>query len=130
MAVDQNSAVGQAETANNQLAAYFSLMNKYIGSGGNLPNFNDYVSTFDFSELHRMSTSRAGDTASYQNGAAIENINQMIAINREYDLRTKGKQAYYSDAESDFMQESNYYSTLMVFWVNMLNNIYEEGKTS
>jgi hypothetical protein len=133
MSFDPNSAIGQAETANDKLAQYFSDMNKFVGDNtGSIlpPDFQDIINSFDYSELLRMTISRAGDSASFENGAAIENIHHMVAIMREYSLRQKGKIDYYSDAETDFLDESNFYSTLKVFWVNMLSGFYEEGKTS
>ncbi len=133
MALDPNSVAGQAETANNKLAEYFSELNKFAADTAGLlvpPDFNDYLEFLDYSELHRMTTTRIADTASYENGAAIENIHMMVAILREFNLRQKGKIDYYTDSETDYMQESNYYSTMKVFWVNMLSGLYEEGKTS
>jgi hypothetical protein len=133
MALDPDSALGQAEKANDKLAEYFSNMGKFaadIGGATIPPDFQETLDEFDYSELHRMSTTRAGDSASFQNGAAIENAHAMAAINREFNLRRKGKIDYYSDAASDYTNESNFYSTMKSFWVNMLSGNYEEGKTS
>jgi hypothetical protein len=132
MAIDINSAVGQAENANDKLAQFFSDMNKFVKdlTGATLPpEFADTVSEFDYSELHRMTISRISDSASFENGAAIENIHQMTAIMREYNLRQKGRLQYYTDAESEYLTESDYYSAAKVFWVNMLSGLYDEGKT-
>ena len=110
MALDPNSAVGQAESSNDKLAKFFSDLNKFVKdlTGTVLPpEFDDVATALDFSELHRMSTSRVADSASFENGAAIENIHLMVAINREFNLRSKTKLDYYSDAENDYLQESN-----------------------
>lgn len=133
MATIPNSAIGQAENANELLAAYFSALTKFAADTNGVtlpPNFATTISGLDYSELHRMSTTRSSDAASFENGAAIENIHMMAAIIRENNLRIKGKVAYYSDASSDYLNESNYYSTMKSFWVNMLNGLYIEGKTS
>ncbi len=133
MATDQNSVAGQVDNLNSKLADYFSKMQKYVAdpNGGQpLPDFATFVESFDFSELHRMTISRASDAASYENGAAIENTHHMIAVAREFNLRTKTKASYYSDAQADFTTESDYYATMKVFWGNMLRGVYEEGKIS
>lgn len=133
MALDPDSALGQAESANDSLAGYFSGMNKFASdtTGASIPpDFQSVNDNLDYSELHRMSTTRAADSASFQNGAAIENIHMMAAIQREFNLRSKGKVDYYSDAASDYLDDSNFYATMKTFWVSMLGGVYEEGKTS
>lgn len=127
---DINSAIGQAENANAKLAEYFSDLSKFLQGLGALPDFNDFISTFDFSELHRIALLRSGDSASYENGAAIENIHSMVGINREFGLRQKNKIEYYADASSEARTESDLYATAKVFWVNMLSGIYIEGESS
>jgi hypothetical protein len=128
MALDPNSAIGQAETANSLLAEYFNNMNKFLldSTGAVLPpDVETFINSLDYSELHRLTSIRATDASSYENGAAIENIHQMVAVIREYSLRRKSKNDYYVDGASEALTESNFYSTSKVFWVNMLNGIYE-----
>lgn len=130
MALDPNSAIGQSETANNALAGYFAALSTAMedDTGAQpIPSTDDLVAEFDYSELLRMATTRASDSASYENGAAVENIHMMAAIDREYSLRTKSKLDYYTDAAAEFLDESNFYATMKVYWVNMLNGIYKEG---
>jgi hypothetical protein len=132
MALDPGSAVGQAETANDTLAGFFSDLNKFVRdlTGATLPpEFSDLVDSLDYSELLRMTTSRVSDAASFENGAAIENVHLMVAIVREYNLRSKSKLDYYNDAQSDYLSESTYYSAAKVFWVNMISGLYDSGKT-
>jgi hypothetical protein len=133
MASDPNSAVGQAENANELLAGYFADMNKFVSdiTGTEIPpDVSEIVSKLDFSELHRMATTRASDSSSFENGAAIENIHMMAAITREFNLRSKSKIDYYADGSSDYMNESNFYSTMKSFWTSMIIGLHEEGKTS
>lgn len=133
MDLTPNSALWQSENANEILAAYFAAMNQFASSidGSSVPpDFEAVITQFDFSELHRMTMVRASDAASFENGAAIENIHLMAAVKREYGLRTKGKVEYYADATSDYLNDSNFYSSMKSFWVNMMRGLYEEGKTS
>ena len=133
MAIDPGSVVGQVEAANDKLAEYFSNMAKFttdfLGTDF-APDFEDYVDVLDYSELNRMVRTRFSDSASFENGAAIENISMMVAITREYNLRSKNKMDYYADASSEYSSESNYYSTMKIFWMNMIRGNYVEGKTS
>lgn len=133
MAIDPHSVLGQAQNANSLLAAYFSAMNKFaadVTGSTPLPDVTDVTNGLDYSELLRMAMSRTADSASYENGAAIENISHIVAIEREYSMRIKGKVNFYSDAATDFMSDSNFYSTRMVYWVNMLSGIYSETATN
>jgi hypothetical protein len=133
MALDSNSALGQAETANEKLAEYFNDLYKYLrDTTGTVlpPDFVTVAETLDYSELHRMTYVRAEDSASYENGAAIENTHQMIAFVREYNMANKRKSDFYVDASAEANRESEYYSNMKVFWVSMLRGIYVEGGTS
>jgi hypothetical protein len=133
MAIDSGSVLGQVDNINSKLAEYFSNLLKFVEGSSSLvfaPDFREYVALLDYSEVYRMATTRYQDSASFENGAAIENIHMVVAITREFSLRSKGKLEYYSDARSDYMSESNYYSTMQVFWTSMIKGNYVEGKTS
>ncbi len=133
MAIDVNSALGQAETANDKLAEFYNSLNKYlVDTTGTVlpPDFQDVIDVLDFSELHRMTYVRAEDAASYENGAAIENVHQMVALFREFDMANKRKTDYYTDGAVEANRESDFYASMKVFWVSMLSGIYVEGATS
>lgn len=133
MALDPGSVSGQIDASATALAEYFSKLRKFVAdsTGAQLPpDFEEYLDRLNFDELYRMTNTRFSDSASFENGAAIEVIHTMASIIREYSMRDKGKIAYYSDAEGDYLNESNFYSTMRVFWINMINGNYVEGKTS
>jgi hypothetical protein len=77
-----------------------------------------------------MTFVRTNDAASYENGAAIENVHQMVAIIREFDMASKRKVDYYVDAGAEANRESDYYANMKVFWSSMLRGNYVEGATS
>ena len=133
MALDVNGVLGQAEAANDGLASYYNDLSKYlVDTTGTVlpPEFQDVVDKLDFSELHRMTFSKTNDAASYENGAAVENVHQMVAVIREFDMASKRKTDYYTDGGSEANRESDYYSNMKVFWVSMLSGNYIEGATS
>jgi hypothetical protein len=133
MAIDANGVLGQAETANEELAGYFNDLNKYLtdDTGEVLPpDFQKVIDKLDYSELHRMTFVRVNDAASYENGAAIENVHQMVALSREFDMANKRKTDYYVDAGEESNRESDFYANMKVFWSSMLRGNYVEGATS
>jgi hypothetical protein len=112
------------------MAAFYNDLYKYLKDDtGNVepPDFSDVIDVLDYSELHRMTYIRATDSASYENGAAIENVHQMAALIREYDISSKRKSDYYTDASAEANRESDYYANMKTFWVSMLGGIYVEG---
>lgn len=129
MAIDANSAVGQAQTIYGSLAKYFSDMTNYHTSGGVCPNFNDYIGTIDYSELHRVTSMAQSGSSNYPNGAAIESIHHITSVLREYAMRTKRKTDYYGDGQGEATDESNYYSTLKTSTVSTLSGIVTPGGT-
>lgn len=133
MATDVNSALGQAETSNDKMSEYFNDLNKYMvdtTGGVSPPDFQDVIDAVDYSELHRMTYVRAEDSASYENGAAIENTHQCVALIREFDMASKRKTDYYTEGASEANRESEHYANLKVYWTSMLSGIYTEGGSS
>lgn len=133
MTQDSNSAVGQIETSNEGLAKYFNSLNKYLtDTTSNIlpPDFQEVIDILDYSELHRLTFTRVNDSASYENGAAIENVHQMVSLIREFSMASKRKTDYYRDAGSEANIESNFYANMKIFWINMLKSNYTEGATS
>lgn len=127
MAIDVNSAVGQAQTIYNQLAQYFSDLTTYHISGGVCPDFTTYLSSIDYSELHRITEMGQSGSSNYPNGAAIESVHHAMAVAREFALRTKSKADYYSDGQGDATNESNYYATLKTTMVSTLSGLPTSG---
>lgn len=127
MAIDTNSAIGQAQTIYNQLAQYFSDMSNYLNNGGACPDFTTYITSIDYSELHRVTDQAQSGSANYPNGSAIESIHHISSVLREFALRTKSKSNYYSDGAGDTTDESNYYATLKTSTVSNLSGIVTPG---
>lgn len=134
LTIDPTTAVGQAQTTYNNLSIYFDALNDFVSddTGATLPPDCDatLVSLFNYDQLLTMTQARTSDVASYQNGAAIESVHTMVGIEREFGLRQKTKLDYYSDAQDDYSNESDYWDAMSVFYVSMLLNVYKEGQTS
>jgi hypothetical protein len=45
-------------------------------------------------------------------------------------MRTKTKANYYTDGQSDSLNESNYYTAMTSYYGNMLQGVYTPGATS
>lgn len=133
MAIDKNSALGQAENSNDSMAGFFNDLNKYLADttgGVPPPEFQNVADALDYSELHRMTYVRGEDSASYENGAAIENTHQMVALLREFSMAGKRKTDYYTDAAAEANRESEYFANIKVYWTSMLSGVYMEGGSS
>lgn len=105
--IDPNSAIGQTQDANNAFAEYFSGVYQALSTGGAPPEFSDFMAKLDFSELHRLSIVGQAGNGNYPGAAAVENIHQMAAVQREYGLLAKGKVQYYEDARQESRTESD-----------------------
>ena len=128
--IDANSAIGQVQTANNAFAQFFSSVNQALSSGGNFPEFSDSLASLVYTELHRMAINGQLKNANYPDAAAIENVHHIIAVQREYGLRYKNKNQYYSDGAADALNESNYYATIKTLYINMLRGVFTPGETT
>lgn len=127
--LDPNSAIGQAQSANNVFAQFFSDVYQAHFGTGDFPEFSDVVASLDYSELHRIAVNGQMGNANYSDAAAIDNVHQMVAVGREYGLRTKGKLQYYGDGQNDALNESNFHATMKTMYVNMLRGVFVPGGT-
>jgi hypothetical protein len=127
MAIDPNSAVGQTQNIYNALAQYFSDMTNYQLNGGACPDFNTYITSISYTEIHRTTSMAQSGSSNYPNGAAIESIHHIASVLREFAIRTKSKADYYSDSITDMTNESNYYSTLKTYMVSTLSGSVTPG---
>ena len=128
----QNSTFTQAQSNHKYLAAYFLAMNSFVtdDTGATLPPdcSETLVSLLNMADLVTMTQARADDTASFQNGAAIESVHNVVSVVREFELRSKTKLAYYSDASADYMNDSNYWSTISAYYNNILSGNLSGGQ--
>jgi hypothetical protein len=128
---DPNSAIGQSNTGYNTFSQFYSDLEAFLlGNSTTCPEFSDYVSNLDYSELHRVALTSQIGSANYPGGAAVENVHHMAAANREYGIRQKSKADYYADGQTDSGNESDYYSAMMTYYGNMLQGVYAAGSTS
>lgn len=122
----------QAQANNNYLSAYFAALNNFVSdnTGATLPPncATTLTSLLSISQLLGMTLSRASDVSSFQNGAAIENVNNVVAITREFTLRSKTKTGYYSDASQDYQNDANYWNAMSSFYNNILSGTLTSGQ--
>jgi hypothetical protein len=130
MATDSGSAVGQSNTAYTAFSTFFSQVNAYLAGGSTCPDFSDLAGTLDYSVLHTSAVSDQSNNANYPAAAAVENTHHIAAVLREFGMRTKTKANYYTDGQSDSLNESNYYTAMTSYYGNMLQGVYTPGATS
>jgi hypothetical protein len=105
-------AVVQTTTAFNQLSQYFSDLASYLNTGSSYPSASDYIENLDYSELFNISSLNQKGSSNYANGAAIETIHHIIAVQRELGMSGATKFQHYSNGGSDGTEESDYYASL------------------
>jgi len=124
MALDTNSAIGQADNIGGKLAEYYSKMSKYISGIESVPPvIADYISTMEYTELHRQVSVTGFDTPSFSAGAMLDVISCAVGIQRELGLALKLKSDYYSDGVSEYSLESDFYATNKVSSVSAIQGI-------
>jgi hypothetical protein len=130
-APDPNSAVGQSQTGFNAFSQFYAALEAFLlGNSTTCPEFSDYTSQVNYTELHRIALTSQIGSANYPGGAAVENVHHMAAVTREYSIRQKSKADYYADGQTDSGNESSYYSAMSSYYTNMLQGIYAPGSTS
>jgi hypothetical protein len=127
MAIDPLSAQGQAQVIYKQLGQYFTDMNTYLLNGGSCPDFSTYITTLDYSALGVMTDQLQGSSANYANGATIESAHHIMAVLREYGIRTKNKASYYQDATGESSTESQYYGALGTAMTSTIGGVVVPG---
>lgn len=96
------SAATQLKTFATTLAAYFKAISLNLTSTANaLPSFEDSVNLLLYDEVFNAAILGANRAASYSTGALTDTVHQIIAINREFDMRTQTKAAYMAAAIND-----------------------------
>lgn len=84
------------------MAAYFNAVSLNLTSTANaLPSFEDSVDSLLYDEILNEAILGANRAASYSTGALTDTVHQIIAINREFDMRTQTKASYITAAIND-----------------------------
>jgi hypothetical protein len=103
----------QTTTAFNQMSSYYSDLSSYLsGESTTYPTASDYLSSLDYSELFTIAAQTQRGSPNYANGALIETIHHITAVQRELGLGSLTKYEHYLDAQSDGTTESEYYTML------------------
>lgn len=118
MALDVNY-LSQLNTFAQGMKGYYSSLSLNLTLSSNaLPMFEDVVGAFDYSEILRHALDNQRSSANFISGALVDTVHDIMAVQREFTIRTKGRSAYFSDAISDTTLDANYYDA---FYVKNLN---------
>lgn len=124
-APDPNAALGQSNSAYTACSGYFSSASTAAQSGGNFPEISDLLSSLDYSELHKVAALGQSASANSSYGAVIDTVHHIVGVQREAALIAKAKSAYYTDAQSESQQESDYYASQKSGMAGMMNGIVQ-----
>jgi hypothetical protein len=103
----------QTTTAFNQMSSYFSDLANYLsGQSSTYPTASTYMSNLDYSELFTIAGQTQRGSPNFANGALIETIHHITAVQRELGLGALTKFEHYQDGQNDGNTESEYYTML------------------
>jgi hypothetical protein len=95
------------------LANYFDALSVNLATpASSMPSFEDYVSLLDYSDIYVEALSGIDRAASYSTGALTDTVHQVIAINREFDMRAKTPAQYFADASVDAATDAQNYQDM------------------
>lgn len=118
MALDVNY-LSQLETFTSGMKTYYkNLSLNLTTSSSAVPMFEDVIGTFDYSEILRHALDGQKASANFMTGAMVDTIHDIMAVQREFSIRSKTRAAYFTDAVSDAELDYNYYDA---YYVNNLN---------
>ena len=130
MAFTPGSSVDQVDSAHGGMATYYSLLSKYLnGVISTPPDIDDYISLFDFSEVHREVVLNGYDTPNPSMGVASDSIYMMVGLQREQELCVKSKAGYYADGASEYADESNFYSNTRVYSTSAMQGSFNQDES-
>jgi hypothetical protein len=113
------SAATQLKNLSVKMAAYFNAVSLNLTNTANaLPSFEDSAGSLDYDEILNEAILGANRAASYSTGALTDTVHQIIAITREFDMRTQTKAAYITAAINDSGTDAVNYQDLYGRYVN------------
>lgn len=124
------SSTDELTTITDQLSDYFSKLSlNYANPANPLPSFEDYAEFIVYDSILTDALSGVDRAASYSNGALIDTAHLASAIIREFNMRTKGKVAYFADAEDDAAKVTDYMNVVYGKYLNYYRGTSpEQGK--
>lgn len=103
----------QTTAAFGQMSSYYSDLASYIsGQSSTYPSASTYFSDLDYSELFSIAAQTQRGSPNYANGALVETIHHVVAIQRELGLGSLTKYEHYQNGQSDGNTEADYYNML------------------
>lgn len=103
----------QTTAAFGKMSSYYSDLSDYIGGqSSTYPTASDYFSDLDYSELFSIASQTQRGAPTYANGALIETISHISAIQRELGMGSLSKFEHYLNGQSEGGDESDYYQML------------------
>lgn len=112
------SAASQLKNIATVMAAYYNALSADLTSPGATPSFEDSVALLLYDEIYTEALLGSNRAASYSTGALTDTVHQVIAINREFDMRSQTKASYISAGVSDSGTDAANYQDLYGRYVN------------
>lgn len=128
MALDVNSAAGQADALYEALVSYFENQAKTAGDSESPVKPKDLIDKIALESLHSTAFSSMNKGASFSVGAVIEAAHHGMAVLREIGMVTRRKTECYDDGATDHSDEADYYDHLRSVQVSAIKGVLIPGE--
>lgn len=121
------SSFDELDTLEEKLVDYFDKVAANLASPAvALPSFEDYITDLSYDVLLTEAQAGAVRAANFSTGALVDTVHLIAAIQREFNMRSKGRIQYYADGEDDTSRTVNFIETLHAKYRNYLRGAAPE----
>jgi hypothetical protein len=115
------SEIDECQNIFNNLSDFMSATSNYINTGATFPTLTAVSNNLIYTDLVTFATSQTERAAGYSIGAAQEAISTAAGIGREMDMAVLVKSSIYSNMQSDFIDESNFYNQAGYYFTGVMS---------
>lgn len=121
------SSITELRNITQQLSDYFSKLSlNLVNTANALPSFEDYSDLLVYDALYADAVFGTTRAASFTVGALADTVHQVIAVNREFAMRAKGKAFYFVDAQTDSGNDASAYDDMYGRYLNYMRGTSPE----
>lgn len=117
-----SAQVDQLKVFTDGMKAYYkNLQNNIADTNNALPMFEDIIMNFDYSEILRKAVDNRNMSANFITGALVDTAHDIMAVQREFSIRSTSRYSYFIDSMSEYAKDSDYYSSFYAINLNLFN---------
>lgn len=117
----------QLKNISDTMSGYFTAVSTNLDTPASpTPSFEDVVSLLEYDELLVAAIEGVNRAANYATGGLTDIVHQVIAVNREFDMRAKSPAQYIEDGAVDAGTDSSVYNDIYGRYYNYLRGTSPE----